>query len=156
MGLQIGPKSIPKNIKNHLVATCPQETTPRGPKTAPRGLQTLSRGSKIAPTGPQDPPKRPSERLRAFQDPPKRPQLDPEALRGRISPRSNLLSKYAHTYSIHHTNMCWKFSRNHQKYPRKVQTNILEPPSFQASLPLSLQVSAAKRLGGIREAQTIS
>ena len=36
------------------------------------------------------------------------------------------------------------------------KTNILEPPSFQASLPLSLQVPAAKRLGGIREAQTIS
>ena len=35
------------------------------------------------------------------------------------------------------------------------KTNILEPPSFQASLPLSLQMPAAKRLGGIREAQTI-
>ena len=36
------------------------------------------------------------------------------------------------------------------------KTNMSEPPSFQASLPLSLQVPAAKRLGGIREVQTIS
>ena len=33
--------------------------------------------------------------------------------------------------------------------------NILEPPSFQASLLLSLQVLAAKRRGGICEAQTV-
>ena len=31
--------------------------------------------------------------------------------------------------------------------------NILEPQSFQASMPRSLQVPAAKCLGGIREAQ---
>ena len=33
--------------------------------------------------------------------------------------------------------------------------NMSEPPSFQASMPLSLRVPAAKCLGGIREAQTI-
>jgi hypothetical protein len=155
LGLQIGPKSIQKSIKNHFMPTCPQETIPRGPKTAPRGPQTLPRGSKIAPRGSQDPLKRLSERPRASQDPPKRPQLDPEALWGCIFPPSNLLSKYAQSHSIHHTFTYWKLSRNHQKHPKLFKTNILEPPSFQASLPLSLQVPAAKRLGGIREAQTI-
>ena len=47
-----------------------------------------------------------------------------------------------------------------QETVKKIQelskTNILEPLSFQAFLPLSLQVPAAKRLGCIREAQTIT
>ena len=50
LGLQIDPKSIQKIVKNHLVPTCPQETTPRGHKTAPRGPQTLPRGSKEGTT----------------------------------------------------------------------------------------------------------
>ena len=36
-----------------------------------------------------------------------------------------------------------------------IKTITLEPPNFQASAPLSLRMPAAKRLGGIREAQTI-
>jgi hypothetical protein len=37
-----------------------------------------------------------------------------------------------------------------------IKTITLEPPNFQASAPLSLRMPAAKRLGGIREAQTIN
>jgi len=68
--IEIDPTSVQKMIKDDLVATYPQETTPRGPKTASRGPQTLPRGSKIAPRGPQDSPKRPSERPKASQDAP--------------------------------------------------------------------------------------
>jgi len=52
---------------------------------------------------------------------------------------------------------CIPSSQETSKYIQELsKTNILEPPSFQASLPLSLQVPAAKRFGGIREAQTIT
>ena len=119
-----------------------QHAPKRPLQEAPRPPPTVARGSKIAPRGSQDHPKRPSERPRASQDPPS----------GTIKP---LLSEYAQSHSIHYTFIDWKFSRNHQKHPELFKTNILEPPSFQASLPLSLQVPAAKRLGGCREAQTI-
>ena len=50
--------------------------------------------------------------------------------------------------------------RSAQGTMKKIQElskiNIFEPPSLQASMPLSLQVPVAKCLGGIREAQTIS
>ena len=42
-----------------------------------------------------------------------------------------------------------------QKIQELSKTDILEPPSFHVSLPLSLQVPAVQRLGGIRQAQTI-
>ena len=156
MGLQIAPKSIQKSIKNHLMPTCPQETTPRGPKTAPRGPQTLPRGSKIAPRGSQDPPKRPSERPRASKDPPKRPQEYTQ----RPYEVASLLPVLCCSSRLNHIQfiiqLCIGSSQESIKNIQELsKTNILEPPSFQASLPLSLQVPAAKRLGGIREAQTI-
>ena len=136
--------------------TCPQETIPRGPKTAPKGPQTLPRGPKIALRGSQDPPKRPSERPRASQDPPKRPQ---EYTQRPYEVASLLLvlccsSRLNHIQFI--IQLCIGSSQETIKNIQELsKTNTLEPPSFQASLPLSLQVPAAKRLGGIREAQTI-
>ena len=148
MGLQIGPKSIQKMFKNHLVPTCPQETTPRGPKTAPRGPQTLPK----KPQGRSKRPLRPSqEALRETQSlprPPKRPQLDLEGLPGRISPPSDLLSNYAQSHSIHHTFICWKFSRHHQKDPRTFQDEHIgasELPNIPASEPPSACRQAPRR-----------
>ena len=148
MGFQIGAKSMCANMPPRDHSKRPQDR-PQRPPDPPKRLQD----------GPKRPPRASQEALKETQSlprPPKWPQLDPEALRGRISPLSNLLSKYAESHSIHHTFIYWKFSRSRQKHPTLFKTSILEPPSFQASLPLSLQVPAAKRLGGIREAQTIS
>ena len=132
MGLQIGPKSIQKNMKNHLMPTCPQETAPRGPKTGTRGPKIASRGPKITPRGPKTVPRGPKIASRPSQEAPRSPQeapktsqaalrMDPEALIGRISPPSNLLPKYSQSHLVHHTNMYFKFSRNYQKDPKIVQ-----------------------------------
>ena len=106
---------------------------PRRPPDPPKRLQDR----------PKRPPRPSQEALRETQSlprSPKQPQLDLEGLRGRISPPSNLLSKYAQSYSIHHTIMYWKFSRNHQKHPRTFQDQHIgasELPSLPASEPPS-------------------
>ena len=115
------------------------------------------------PQRPPDPPKRLQDRpkrlprpsqeaLRATQGLPRTsqvaPRMHPEALRGRISPPSNLLFKYAQSYSIHHTIMYWKFSRNHQKHPRTFQDQHIgasELPSLPASEPPSACRQAPRR-----------
>ena len=105
------------------------------PKTAPRGPQTLPRGSKIAPRGSQDPPKRPSERPRASKDPPKRPQEYTQ----RPYEVASLLPVLCCSSRLNHIQFIIQLCiGSPQKTIKNIQelskTNILEPPSFQASL----------------------
>ena len=127
------------------------------PQDLPERPPDHPRGSKIAPRSSQDPPKRPSERFRASQDPTKRP---PECIQ-RPYEVASLLPVLCCSSRLNHIRfsiqlLCIGSSQETIKNIQDLsKTNILEPPRFQASLPLSLQVPAAKRLGGIREAQTI-
>ena len=93
---------------------------------------------------------------RGTQDPPKRPQEYTQ----RPYEVASLLPVLCCSSRLNHVQfiiqLCIGSSQETIKNIQELsKTNILEPPSFQASLPLSLQVPAAKRLGGIREAQTI-
>ena len=142
MGLQIGPKRRQKSSKNNLMPTCPQETTPRGPRPppeAPRPSQEALRDTQ------------------SLQRSPKRPQEYTQ----RPYEVASLLPVLCCSSRLNHIRFIIQLCiGSPQATIKNIQelskTNILEPPSFQASLPLSLQVPAAKRLGGIREAQTIS
>ena len=135
-------------IKHQTLPTYPQESTPGGPKTAPRhppkgAPRSTHEAPKTLPRGPQRDP----EPLKTSQSGPIRRRL-PEALRGRISPLSNLLSKYAQSYSIHYTIMYWKFSRNHRKHPGTFQDQHIgasELPSLPASEPPSACRQAPRR-----------
>ena len=91
-------------------------------------------------------PRHPKTHARDSQDPPSGP--NPEALRGRISPLSNLLSEYAESHSIHHTFIYWKFSRNHKKPSKTVQDQHIgasELSSLTASEPPSAGRQAPRR-----------
>ena len=126
-------KTAAKINQNLLMPTCPQETTPRGPKTAPRDPQTLPRGSKIAPRGSQEPPKRPSERPRASKDPPKRPKNTP-----RGPTRSHLSSQYS-VVQVGSTifNSSYNYVLEVLKKPSKTSKNFPRPTywSLRTSKP---------------------
>ena len=131
----------------------PPRCPPRPPKNTPRTPKTPPRPPKTSPKRLQDHPKRlpraPQEASQSLPRPPQAaPKMHPEDLRGRISPRSNLLFKYSQSYLIYHTLMYWKFSRNRQQHPRTFQDQHIgasELPSLPASEPPS----------ACREAQTI-
>ena len=104
-------------------------------KTLPRGPQRDPEPPKIPPSVPKNTPRGPTKVAS-------------------LLPVLCCSSRLNHLQFI--TQLCIGSSQETIKSIQELsKTNILEPPSFQASLPLSLQVPAAKGLGGMREAQTI-
>ena len=147
------PKSFPNLFRNRSKIKLRQHSPMTPLQEGPRPPQEAPRPPQEAPRSPQEPSKTPQE---AVRDPSSGPKNNPRGPgRSHLFPKSsfsNVLNKLDFLIKI--------FIGSFQEAIKKIQElpkiNMSEPPSFQASMPLSLRVPAAKCLGGIREAQTIT
>ena len=78
LDFKIGPKSVPKSIKNQIKPTYPHQTAPRGPKSAPRGPKTLPGASRLLQEASKTLPRGSQEAPKTARGPSKRPQECPK------------------------------------------------------------------------------